>query len=71
MYNEWNEVEVDFIPAGYTSCLQVLDKGVNKPFNPFKQLNGSKLHCKVQNPTMSLLPTGFPILGTKLVLKAS
>ncbi len=28
-------VEVDFIPAGYTSCLQVLDKGVNKPFKQF------------------------------------
>jgi hypothetical protein len=30
-------VEVDFIPAGYTSCLQVLDKGVNKPFKQFIQ----------------------------------
>jgi len=28
-------VEVDFIPAGYTACLQVLDKGVNKPFKQF------------------------------------
>ena len=30
-------VEVDFIPAGYTACLQVLDKGVNKPFKQFIQ----------------------------------
>jgi hypothetical protein len=30
-------VEVDFIPAGYTSCLQVLDKGINKPFKQFIQ----------------------------------
>ena len=28
-------VEVDFIPVGYTACLQVLDKGVNKPFKQF------------------------------------
>jgi hypothetical protein len=28
-------VEVDFTPAGYTSCLQVLDKGFNKPFKQF------------------------------------
>jgi hypothetical protein len=28
-------VEVDFIPAGYTSCLQVPDKGVNKLFKLF------------------------------------
>jgi len=28
-------VEVDFIPAGYTAYLQVLDKGVNKPFKQF------------------------------------
>jgi hypothetical protein len=34
-------------------------------------LNGSKVHPKAQNLTVSLLPTGFPILGTKLVLKAS
>jgi len=27
--------EVDFIPVGYTACLQVLDKGVNKPFKQF------------------------------------
>ena len=25
-------MEVDFIPGGYTGVLQVLDKGVNKPF---------------------------------------
>jgi hypothetical protein len=25
-------IEVDFIPAGYTPVLQVLDKGVHKPF---------------------------------------
>jgi hypothetical protein len=30
-------VEVDFIPAEYTACLQVLDKGVNKPFKQFIQ----------------------------------
>jgi hypothetical protein len=28
-------VEVDFIPVGYTACLQVLDKVVNKPFKQF------------------------------------
>jgi hypothetical protein len=25
-------VEVEFIPAGYTACCQVLNKGINKPF---------------------------------------
>ena len=29
--------EVDFIPGGYTGALQVLDKGVNKPFKQFVQ----------------------------------
>ncbi|MFN9656651.1 MAG: transposase [Dolichospermum sp.] len=28
-------VEVDFIPAGYTPVLQVLDKGVHKPFKQY------------------------------------
>ena len=27
--------EVDFIPGGYTGAVQVLDKGVNKPFKQF------------------------------------
>jgi transposase-like protein len=35
-------VEVDFIPAGYTACLQVLDKGVNKPFKQFIQQQSIK-----------------------------
>ena len=29
--------EVEFIPGGYTGALQVLDKGVNKPFKQFVQ----------------------------------
>jgi hypothetical protein len=47
-------VEVDFIPAGYTSCLQVLDKGVNKPFKQFiqqqsiKWLQSTPARCKTQ-----------------------
>jgi hypothetical protein len=28
-------VEVDYIPAGYTGCLQVMDKGINKPFKQY------------------------------------
>lgn len=28
-------IEVDFIPAGHTACLQVLDKGIHKPFKHF------------------------------------
>jgi hypothetical protein len=27
--------EVDIIPGGYTGSVQVLDKGVNKPFNGY------------------------------------
>jgi hypothetical protein len=27
--------EVEFIPGGYTGCLQILDKGVNKPFKGY------------------------------------
>jgi hypothetical protein len=30
-------VEVEFIPAGYTACCQVLDKGINQPFKQFIQ----------------------------------
>ncbi len=30
-------VEAEFIPAGYTACFQVLDKGVKKPFKQFIQ----------------------------------
>jgi hypothetical protein len=26
-------IQTDFIPAGYTGCLQVMDNGVNKPAN--------------------------------------
>jgi hypothetical protein len=27
--------ETEFIPGGYTGCVQVLDKGVNKPFKHY------------------------------------
>jgi hypothetical protein len=37
-------VEVDFIPAGYTSCLQVLNKGVNKPFKQFIRQQSIEWH---------------------------
>ena len=31
-HSEERGKEVEFIPGGYTGALQVLDKGVNKPF---------------------------------------
>jgi len=38
--------EVEFIPGGYTGALQVLDKGVNKPFkNHYRQ----QLHWQINN----------------------
>jgi hypothetical protein len=27
--------ETEFVPGGYTGCVQVLDKGVNKPFKHY------------------------------------
>jgi hypothetical protein len=41
-------VEVDFIPAGYTPELQVLDKGVHKPFKQY--LREESIAFMVNNP---------------------
>jgi hypothetical protein len=41
-------IEVDFIPAGYTPILQVLDKGVHKPFKQY--LKEESIAFMVKNP---------------------
>jgi hypothetical protein len=41
-------IEVDFIPAGYTPILQVLDKGVHKPFKQY--LREESIAFMVNNP---------------------
>jgi hypothetical protein len=41
-------IEVDFIPAGYTPVLQVLDKGVRKPFKQY--LKEESIAFMVNNP---------------------
>ena len=35
--------EIDFIPSGYTSQLQVLDVGINKPFKNYMRMNMNNL----------------------------
>jgi hypothetical protein len=47
-------VEVDFIPAGYTACLQVMDKGLYKPFKPYlreENVNWLMNHQECQKPS--------------------
>jgi hypothetical protein len=41
-------IEVNFIPVGYTPILQVLDKGVHKPFKQY--LREEKIAFMVNNP---------------------
>ena len=41
-------VEVDFIPAGYTSILQVMDKGLHKPFKQY--LREESMAFMLNNP---------------------
>jgi hypothetical protein len=41
-------IEVDFIPAGYTPVLQLLDKGVHKPFKQY--LREESIAFMVNNP---------------------
>ena len=41
-------VEVEFIPPGYTSILQVLDKGVHKPFKQY--LREESMAFMLRNP---------------------
>jgi len=41
-------VEVEFIPPGYTSVLQVLDKGVHKPFKQY--LREESMTFMLRNP---------------------
>jgi hypothetical protein len=38
--------EVDFIPAGYTGALQVLDVGLNKPFKDYMRDEYEKYMCQ-------------------------
>ena len=47
-------MEVDFIPAGYTACLQVMDKGLHKPFKGFlreENVNWLMNHQEGQKPS--------------------
>ena len=47
-------IQMDIIPAGYTLCLQVMDKGVNKPFKEYlHQESMSWLVAQPQNSSPS------------------
>jgi hypothetical protein len=47
-------MEVDFIPASYTACLQVMHKGLHKPFKGFlreENVNWLMNHQEGQKPS--------------------
>ena len=65
-------MEVDFIPGGYTGALQVLDKGVNKPFKQFVQHEYELWMVANQDgvkPARSDIASCFSILGSGLQQK--
>jgi hypothetical protein len=40
--------QVDFVPAGYTGAVQILDKGINKPFKDY--IKREQIQFMIDNP---------------------
>jgi hypothetical protein len=55
--------EVEFIPEGYTGCLQILDKGVNKPFKGY--LREEFERWMMSNGSRTRLPSGLQLHGQR------
>jgi hypothetical protein len=65
-------IEVDYIPAGYTPVLQVLDKGVHKPFKQYlreESIAFTVNHPEGTKPTGRLRSTYLPATSTFYVLR--
>jgi hypothetical protein len=63
-------VEVDFIPADYTPVLQVMDKGMHKPFKQYlRELSVAWMvahgEARVKSQLVSTSPTGYKSHGIK------
>ncbi len=56
-------VEVDFILAGCTPILQVMDKSLQNPFKQYLRHMG-----RVRNQLISTLPTGYKLHGIKIII---
>jgi hypothetical protein len=48
--------ETEFVPGGYTGCVQVPDKGMNKPFkHGFREMDHAKKQQRQKSCTISRL----------------
>ena len=45
-----SRTQVEFVPGGYTGALQILDKGINKPFKD--NIKHEQIQFMVDNPNM-------------------
>jgi len=45
-----SQTQVEFVPGGYTGAVQILDKGVNKPFKDY--IKREQIQFMVDNPNM-------------------